>query len=267
MRSFIKTGNYLNSMILTRRAKILLSIGVIVIVAGVATPLITISVLNHNTVTLTLLDNAGVMIEARGSRLYIDPINLPDSYADKPADAILITHPHGDHYEYVSISKINTESTVHILPDNMSIEVAMLDGVGLDPEDTYQVGIFNIQAFYMYTLPVGEFPASHPQEANWTSYLVTVNGLTIFHAGDSKNIDEYEQLTGLVDIALLPLGPGCQTMADMEIVDVLDVIQPKYFIPIHYSLFADYTFIETYGDLITNCEIIRLEYFTSHKFR
>ena len=254
-------------MILTRRAKILLSIGAIVIVAGVATPLITISVLNHNSVTLTLLDNAGIMIEARGSRLYIDPIELPDSYADKPADAVLITHPHGDHYEYESMSLIQKESTVNIFPDNMTAQIATHDGIGLDPEDTYQVGIFNIQAFYMYTLPVGEWPASHPQEANWTSYLVTVNGLTIFHAGDSKNIDEYEQLTGLVDIALLPLGPGCQTMADMEIVDVLEIIQPDYFIPIHYSLLADETFILNYGDLITDCEIISLEYFTSHKFR
>ena len=39
-------------------------------------------------VTLTLLYNAGVMIEANGMRIYIDPINLPSNYSSLPADAV-----------------------------------------------------------------------------------------------------------------------------------------------------------------------------------
>ena len=48
-------------------------------------------------VNVTLLSNAGVMIEADGMRIYIDPVDLPNSYMDYPADAVLITHHHGDH--------------------------------------------------------------------------------------------------------------------------------------------------------------------------
>ena len=254
-------------MILSRRAKIFIAIGAVVIVAGVATPLITISVLNHNTLTLTLLENAGIMIETRGSRLYIDPIQLPDSYEELPADAVLITHPHGDHYEEETIEMLQKEGTVNIFPDNMTAEIATHNGIGLDPEDTYQVGIFDITAFYMYTLPVGEWPASHPSEANWTSYIIEVNGFTIFHAGDSKNIDEYEQLVGKIDIALLPLGPGCQTMAEMEVVDVVNLIQPKYFIQIHFADFSDYNFERDYAHMLTSTEFIRLAEFSTHKFR
>ena len=108
-----------------------------------------------------------------------------------------------------------------------------VNGIGLDPEDEYQVSLFDITAFYMYTLPVGVYPANHPQEESLTSYVIDINGFTIFHAGDSKNIEEYNQLTGSIDVVLLPLGLGCQTKADMEIIDIIEVIQPEYFIPIH----------------------------------
>jgi hypothetical protein len=37
-------------------------------------------------------------------------------------------------------------------------------------------------------------------------------------------------------------------MVDDEVVDAIEVIQPTYFISIHYAEGADTDFIETYGD-------------------
>jgi hypothetical protein len=65
---------------------------------------------------------------------------------------------------------------------------------------------------------------------------------------------------------MLPLGPGCQTMCDMEVVDVLDVIQPNYLVPIHYGTGVPDDFIYNYGHFV-DCEIINLDYFTSHIFK
>ncbi len=251
----------------TKRVKIFIGIGVMLTVTAVATPIITLSILNYNAVNLTLLDNAGVMIETRGMRLYIDPIELPEDYSAKLADAILITHSHSDHYQPIIIDMLQKNETVNIFPKCMTAAIASFDGIGLNPEDEYQVSLFDITAFYMYTLPVEVYLASHPQEENFTSYIVNINGFTIFHAGDSKNIEEYSQLTGLIDVALLPLGPGCQTMTDLEIIDVIDIIQPEYFVPIHFGPLADENFILNFGHLITECEIVHLAYFESHKFR
>jgi hypothetical protein len=113
----------------------------------------------------------------------------------------------------------------------------------------------------MYTIPPEGYEASHPIEANWTSYIIDIDGFRIFHAGDSKNIPEYEQLTGTIDVALLPLGPGCQTMTDYEVVQALQDISPDYFIPIHFAEGADVTFLEEYSDDIEalDCEIISLD--------
>lgn len=222
-------------------------------------------------IKLTLLDNAGVMIEADGMRIYIDPINLPSNYSTLPADAILITHPHGDHYNSTCINMLQKPSTVNVFPDNMSTEVATHNGVGVDPLDSVQVGNINITAFYMYTevwIDDVRF-ASHPSEANWTSYIIDINGFKIFHAGDSKNITEYELITGQMDVVLLPLGPGCQSMTGLEVVDAIDKLQPVYFIPIHTTNINAELFIIAYTDEIAECSDCTpfwLDHFTSYTF-
>ncbi len=224
---------------------------------------------NDGSVKVTLLYNAGVMIEANDERLYIDPTTLPDNQTEFPADAILVTHPHGDHYHYAAIEKIATEETVFVFPENMSTEINRHDGTGVNPGDTLEIGSFTVTAFWMYTLPPGpEYDASHPREANWTSYIIEVNGMTFFHAGDSKNIPEYEELEGTIDVAFLPLGPGCQTMCDDEVVDALQVIEPEVLIPIHYGEGTEDNFETVYGTQVENLgiELMILAYWEGTTF-
>ncbi len=222
-----------------------------------------------STLNVTLLTNAGVMIETNETRIYIDPIQLNSTFADYPADIVLVTHPHGDHYEPTSLDIIETESTEFIFPSNMSAECATYGATGVVPEDTVMIGDINITAFYMYTLAVQGYPASHPIEANWTSYIITIGNFTIFHSGDSKNLLEYYDLTGTIDLAFLPLGPGCQTMAQYEVVQALERIQPDYFIPMHYGEGVHDAWIASYGDDVeenTDCTPLVLDYWTKYTF-
>ncbi len=163
-------------------------------------------------------------------------------------------------------------STVNVFPKNMSAEIATHDGVGVNPLDSVQVGNINITAFYMYTeIWIDDVRyASHPSEAYWTSYIIDINGFKIFHAGDSKNITEYEMITGQMDVVLLPLGPGCQSMADLEVVDAINELQPGYFIPIHFehNIIAE-LWVLSYSDEIaacSDCVPIFLEYLSSYTF-
>jgi len=249
-----------------------MKIGIIVIfIVGVTTPVALWAMLNQPTssgIELTLLHNAGVMIETDDVRIYIDPYNLPDNYTELPADIILVTHPHGDHYHYGSISDIETDDTVFIFPENMTTEIARHDGIGMNPGESMMVGDINITAFYMYTTAPEGYDPSHPPEANWTSYIIDIDGFTIFHAGDSKCIPEYEQLTGKINVALLPLGPGCQTMYRTEVVDAIEVIQPDYIIPIHYTEDEFHTFCALYDTQIENlgCTMVALTEYSSHLF-
>lgn len=250
----------------------IIAIAAIAIVVLGASTFVGISLLNNNSlpngsIRLTLLENAGVMIEAEGLRIYIDPFDLPTTYSTLPADAIFVTHPHGDHYNESQVNMLQKPSTINVFPENMSDAVTTHNGVGVNPGDTVQVGSITVTAYYMYTA-IGE-SASHPPEANWTSYIIDISGFTIFHAGDTKNITEYEDITGQIDVALLPLGPGCQSMTGDEVIDAIDKLQADYFIPIHASNLDSELFILAYEDDIAECSEclpIYLEHFTSRVF-
>lgn len=254
-------------MSLPKRTKIIISVVVIASLA-IGLPVVGLTLINTgNSVHFQLLENAGVMIEGQGMRIYVDPISLPASYQSLPADVILVTHPHGDHYESTSINLLQKEGTVNVFPESMTTEITTHNGVGVNPQDELQFGPVTITAFFMYTFDVDGGDASHPIEENWTSYIIEIGGVTFFHAGDSKNISEYSELHGIIDVALLPLGPGCQTMFNQEVVDALAVIQPRYFVPIHYAEGANIEWITTYGSQCTMCQIVSLAYWQAFNFQ
>ncbi len=61
---------------------------------------------------------------------------------------------------------------------------------------------------------------------------MTVEGKTIYHAGDTDVIPEMGEL-GAVDVALLPIG-GTFTMDTQDAVDAAIAINPGIVIPMHY---------------------------------
>jgi L-ascorbate metabolism protein UlaG (beta-lactamase superfamily) len=257
-------------MSLTKTTKLILliSLSFIVVAAAVATPTSIILVSLNEPIEFNLLENAGVMIEARGKRIYIDPINLISSYGSLPADAILVTHDHGDHYDEATIDLLQKSDTLNVFPTHMASHITHHDGLGVVPGDVFKVGPIKITCFYMYTIPPPGYPSGHPQENNYTSYLVDTGRFTFFHAGDSSNIPEYSQLTGLVDVAMLPLGPGCQTMTGMDVVFALETIAPSYFVPIHFMTGMDVDFCDTYSTSIESrgIEILHMSYYSTHIF-
>ncbi len=208
-------------------------------------------------IKLNLLLNTGVMIEAEGIRIYIDPLYLPDNYSALPADVILITHPHTDHYSPSDIEDIMTNDTLFVCPNNMTHAIDRFNGIGVNPGDSFQVGNINITAFPLYLDDYSSgLPSFHPKEANWTSFIIDIYGFTIFHAGDNKYIDEFEELTGTIDLALLPIyfdpGLGELNMSLLPIIDAIDMIQPRIVIPTHFTDPNREIFMDEYRILVNN---------------
>ncbi|MHA1483239.1 MAG: MBL fold metallo-hydrolase [Candidatus Heimdallarchaeaceae archaeon] len=253
----------------TKRTKIIfIVVGVLVASAAIATPTTLILLNNNNDITVNLLTNAGVMIEANGLRIYIDPIDLAYNYNEFPADAVLITHNHGDHYQESTIDIIATDETIIAMPDMIAVTTSLEGVISVAPADSFLIGSINITCFYMYTFAPSGYESSHPIESNYVSYLIDIDGFVLFHSGDSSNIPEYSQLQNNVDVAFLPLGPGCQTMTGIDVVNAIGMIKPTYFIPIHYAQDANTEFCETYEISIENYGsiIIDLEYYESYVF-
>ncbi len=173
---------------------------------------------------ITWLGHDGFRIAATKT-IYIDPYEL--SGKPEPADVICITHDHYDHCSPKDVAKIQKEDTVIVAAENCKGKLKG-DMRLVKAGDKVSVGDLTIEAIPAYNV-TKEF---HPREAGGVGYILTVEGTTIYHAGDTDPIPEMEGLG--VDIALLPVS-GVYVATAEEAVEAANKIKPKIVIPMHYG--------------------------------
>ncbi len=158
-----------------------------------------------------------------GARIFIDPFRVPASAG--PADLILVTHPHADHYDKRAIAGLRRADTVIVLP----MSCAGPGERGIAPGQTAQVAGVTVTGFPSHN--VGK--RFHPKSGAWLGYLVEVDGIRLYHAGDT---DPLPEMTGLrPDIALFPVG-GMFTMGWQAAAEATRSLGASLSIPMHYSL-------------------------------
>ena len=140
------------------------------------------------------LGQSGLLITTVGGKtIYIDPSTLP---ADPlPADYIFLTHSHGDHYNPRALGKIRVAGTQVVAPRDMVAVATRVMGVG----EEAVIGELTVKTFPAYNRR--GFP--HPRSKDWVGYLLSFDGLRIYHCGDT---DSGAELVGMKpDIAFLPI--------------------------------------------------------------
>lgn len=162
-------------------------------------------------------------VKITGSKtIYIDPWKLKKAV---PADIVLVTHDHYDHCSPEDIEKIRKKDTVVLSPKDSA---GKLKAKGVKPGDTVTIEEVGIKAVPAYNLN----KQFHPKGNNWVGYLVTMDGRTIYHPGDTDAIPEMEGLKP--DIAFFPVG-GTYTMTAEEAANIASKMQPGIAVPIHYG--------------------------------
>jgi L-ascorbate metabolism protein UlaG (beta-lactamase superfamily) len=190
-------------------------------------------------ITIKWLAHAAFLIKNENKTIYLDPrymkkfANKIGSFFDKPeeADIILFTHHHADHCYPSSIKKMRTSKTIIIAPERCA---ERLGGkiTKIKPGEELTIEGIKIKAVHAYNLKRGRTPGTlwHPKGMG-VGFLLTLDGKTIYHAGDTEFIPEMQQF-GKVDLALLPID-GKFTMSIEEAVQAAKVINPKIVIPMH----------------------------------
>jgi len=164
-------------------------------------------------------------ITAEGATLYFDPFRLSGS--PPPADFILVSHEHYDHYSPEDIEKIRTPQTV-ILTEPRAAKKLQGEVITLTPGQSFQAGPFAVSAVPSYNTN----KKFHPETNSWLGFIVTVEGVRIYHAGDTDRIAEMKGFD--VDIALLPVS-GTYVMTAEEAAQAALEIKPKLAIPMHFG--------------------------------
>jgi L-ascorbate metabolism protein UlaG (beta-lactamase superfamily) len=74
--------------------------------------------------------------------------------------------------------------------------------------------------------------AFHPKTNNWLGFIVDVEGVRVYHAGDTDVIPEMKDFTA--DIAFIPVS-GTYVMTAEQAVKAALAINPELAIPMHYG--------------------------------
>lgn len=176
-----------------------------------------------------LLDNIhwlghdGFRIDA-GRVIYIDPYQIGPG---PPADVILVTHDHYDHCSPEDIAKIQKNDTV-IVTDRASAAKLSGDLLIVKPGDRLPLDGLEIEAVASYN--IGK--QFHPKADGKLGFILTLDGVRIYHAGDADRIPEMKNIRA--DIALLPVSGTYVMTADEAAQAALD-IKPKVAVPMHYG--------------------------------
>lgn len=164
--------------------------------------------------------------------LYFDPFEIMEERHD--ADVILVTHQHFDHFQPESIARIKKEETMLIAPESMREKTITESGVSEDRCVFVRPG----QEVSLETLTIAAVPAYnvgktfHTKEKEWVGYVVRMDDVSYYVAGDTDANPENETVS--CDVALIPVG-GHYTMDKEQAADFAVKLSPAAVIPTHYG--------------------------------
>ena len=182
-----------------------------------------------NTKNITVNTQSSIRIQ--GSKiLYFDPFQITSEAHD--ADFIFITHAHYDHLDPKSIGKVSKANTVFVAPASMEQEMRKAIGdaemILMEPGNTREASGLTVLAVPAYN----RMKPFHPKRNGWCGYVVTMDGVSYYAAGDTDAVKELSSVK--CHVALVPIG-GTYTMNAKEAAKLVNEIRPEVAVPTHYG--------------------------------
>lgn len=176
--------------------------------------------------------NAQSSIRIAGEKvIYFDPFQVTEESHD--ADIIFITHEHFDHFQPESIAKVKNENTIIVAPASMEKQIKKESGIDsielMEPESSSELLGLEVKTIPAYN---GIMKPFHTKNKRWQGYLVKMDGIRYYVAGDTDVNEDILKVE--CDVALVPVG-GKFTMDKKQAADYILNIKPQAVIPTHYG--------------------------------
>ena len=163
--------------------------------------------------------------------IYFDPFKIEENYND--ADVIFITHDHYDHYSEEDIDKVVKGDTIIVVPEDLKTKLLKKEWkeeniITVRPNESYTAKNIEFKTIPAYNVN----KQFHPKENAWVGYLLEIEGITYYIAGDTDMTEENKKIK--CDVAFVPVG-GTYTMDYTEASELINEIKPKVAVPTHYG--------------------------------
>jgi L-ascorbate metabolism protein UlaG (beta-lactamase superfamily) len=186
--------------------------------------------------------------------IYIDPYQIKGG---EKANILLISHDHFDHCSPEDIDRIVSQETIIITTEESKRRLSKIKAKEMrvtKPGEKITIDDVSIEAVPAYNVNKFRSPSQpfHPKQTGMVGFIVTVNGVRIYHAGDTDMIPEMDRFK--VDIACIPIS-GTYVMTAEEAAESTKHIKPKIAIPMHYgAIVGDKADAEKFKRL-ASCEV------------
>ena len=187
------------------------------------------------TVRFHALVHASIRVEYDGKEIEIDPVTklgnkTVDFTAMPKADYIFVTHEHQDHFDREALKILMAQQTSLVTnkrcADMLGSGKVMANGDKLQLADD-----ITVEAVPAYNITEGR-QQYHPKGRD-NGYILTIDGLRIYIAGDTEDIPEMASVSD-IDIAFLPCNQPF-TMTTDQLVRAARIVKPKVLFPYHYG--------------------------------
>ena len=173
-------------------------------------------------------------MEYDGKEIEIDPVtklgNKTIDYGAMPkADYIFLTHEHGDHFDKEAIKQL-TGGKTQLIANKRCAEMLGYGEIMVNGQQSTFDDI-NVEAVPAYNNSEGR-TQFHPKGRD-NGYILTIDGLRIYIAGDTEDIPEMQNIKN-IDIAFMPCNQP-YTMTTEQLVKAAKTVKPKVLFPYHYG--------------------------------
>ena len=170
----------------------------------------------------------------RAATVYIDPYRVAGG---PPADLILVTHGHYDHFSPQDVERLTERRTWLVAPAAVAERVGG-NVISIAPGETVEDDLVRgvaVRAVAAYNTSKrdAEGRPFHPREAGWVGYELNAWGERLYHAGDTDVIPEMDS-AARCDVALLPVS-GTYVMTAAEAAEAARRIAPGIAVPMHWG--------------------------------
>jgi L-ascorbate metabolism protein UlaG (beta-lactamase superfamily) len=194
---------------------------------------------NYKGISLKRIAHDCFLVTDGEVNIYFDPFKIKEELPK--ADYIFVTHEHFDHFSLEDINKIIKSSTVLFMNEMTHKELGSKlknKVVMVKPMEVLDYNSLHIEGFPAYNINKFREPGKvfHPKEDKKLGFIITINGVKIYHVGDSDHIPEMDQLKSKnIDILLIPIS-GTYVMTPQEAATSAKSINAAVSIPMHYGV-------------------------------